>query len=89
MILDVLVYRNKKMKCFTNPIYTQDKLENLELNIIRSLIAGGPSAKEKLKNLAMYHLGTFDDETGKYDLLAEPELLFDVDDIIASLPEER
>lgn len=88
MILDVLCYRNKKMKCFANPIYTQEKLENMELNVTRAIIAGGPAAKEKMKGLALYHLGTFDDEKGVFDLMKEPELMFDVDDIISGLPEE-
>lgn len=86
MILDVLAFRNKKMKCYTTPIFTQDKLENLEVNHFRSLIAGGPAAIEKYKSLALYHLGTFDDESGEFKL-KEPELLFDCDDLIAQLPE--
>lgn len=87
MILDVLAYRNKKMKCYTNPFYSQEKIENYEVNIGRSLIAGGPAAVEKMKNLALYLFGQFDDVAGKYILLDEPELICDIDDIIASLPE--
>lgn len=89
MILDILCYRNKAMKCYANPIYSQEKLENLEVNVSRSIIAGGPEARLKSKNLALYHFGTFDDETGKFDLLKEPELLFDVDDILAAIPEDK
>lgn len=89
MILDIICYRNKKMKCFANPQFTQEKLENLEKNTFRSLIYGGDQAKTKLKNLAMYHFGTFDDELGKYDLLETPVLLFDCDDLIAQIPDEK
>lgn len=83
MILDVLAYKNKKLRCFSNPFYSQEKLENLEVSVTRQIIQGD---KDKAKNLALYHFGTFDDITGKYDLKKEPELLFDCDDIIAALP---
>lgn len=89
MILDIICYRNKKMKCWTNPIFTQEKLENIEKNTYRSLMIGGDQAVAKMKNLAMYHFGTFDDELGKYDLLKDPELLFDCDDLISQLPDEK
>lgn len=88
MILDVVAFKNKKLKCWTNPIFTQEKLENLETNYYRAIGTGGPVAKEKMKGLALYHFGTFDDVKGKYELLEEPEYLFDCDDIISSLPEE-
>lgn len=87
MILDVLAFRNKKMKCYTNPFYTQDKLENQEIGMSRVLLTN-PEARLKYKNLALYHFGTFDDIEGKYNLLKEPELLFDCDDLIAGIPEE-
>lgn len=88
MILDVICFRNKKLKCYANPTYTQEKLENLETNMARSIIIGGPQAVAKYKNLALYHFGTFDDATGVHQFLKEPELLFDCDDIIAAIPEE-
>lgn len=87
MILDVLAFRNKVMGCYTNPIFTQEKLENQEANMFRSLVYGGDSAIAKYKNLALYHLGKFDDEKGKFEL-CEPELLFDCDDLIARVPKE-
>ena len=88
MILDVFAFRNKKLKCFANPYFAQDKLENVETNLSRSIAAGGPEVKLKYKSLALYHFGTFDDTSGVYNLLKEPELLADCDDIIAALSEE-
>ena len=87
MILDVLAFRNKKLKCYTQPFYSQEKLENLETNLSRSIYTGGQTMILKYKNLVLYKFGTFDDQTGKYDLLEEPELITDCDDVIASLPE--
>lgn len=88
MILDVLAFRNKKMKCYTQPFYTQDKLENQEINMSRVLVTS-EEARLKYKSLALYHFGTFDDEKGIYNLLKEPELLFDCDDLIAGISEEK
>lgn len=85
MILDVIAVRNKKMKCYANPTFSQEQLKNLEVNMTRSLITSA-EMRERYKNTAVYYFGTFDDESGKYDLKEEPEFLFDCDDIIASLP---
>lgn len=87
MILSVLAFRNKKMQCFTNPFYSQEKLENMETNFGRAMVQDR-SLVAKYKNLALYNFGTFDDKTGLYELKKEPELMFDCDDIIAVLPEE-
>lgn len=87
MILDVLAFRNKKMKCYTNPFFVQEKLENQEINMMRYL-QENEGGKLKYKNLVLYHFGTFDDVSGKYDLFKEPEMLYDCDDLIAQLPEE-
>ena len=84
MILDVVAFRNKKMGVYTNPTFTQEKLENLETNYSRFFIAS-EEGRKKHTSLALYHFGTFDDVAGKYDLLAEPVLLFDCDDIIAGI----
>lgn len=87
MILDVYAFRNKALKCYANPYFSQEKKENVDQNLARSIFAAGPAGKEKYKNLALYYFGTFDDTLGKYDLLREPELVVDCDDIIATIPE--
>lgn len=88
MILDIFAYRNKKLKCYTNPFYSQDKIENMETSMGRALMLGGKEMQNKYKNLALYHFGKFDDAAGTYDLLKEPELIYDCDDILAQIPEE-
>lgn len=85
MILKVFVYRNKKMGCYTNPIFIQENEENTEVNMTRAIIAAGKEESKKYKSLALYKLGTFDDVKGKFELLDEPELLVDCDDIIAKV----
>lgn len=82
MILDVLCYRNKKIKCYANPVYSNTKPEHLKTSVIRQILGG---QLEEHRHLALYNLGTFDDELGKFDLKSEPELLFDCDDLIDTL----
>lgn len=88
MILDIYSFRNKKLKCYANPFFSQEKKENMEVNMGRSLLAGGPEMRLKYKNLSLYYFGKFDDDSGKYDLLDTPELIFDCDDLIAQIPED-
>lgn len=88
MILDIYAFRNKKLKCYANPYFSQDKKENVETNMSRSLLSGGPEMRLKYKNLSLYYFGKFDDDSGKYDLLETPELILDCDDLIAQMPED-
>lgn len=88
MILDILCIRNKGIGCYSNPWFTQAKLETEQEGLARTL-AFNSDARVKYKKCALYHFGTFDDVTGKYDLLAEPKLLLDCDDVIAQIPEEK
>lgn len=85
MILDVLCVRNKVMGAYANPYFTQEKLENLEENFSRSLLTS-EQVRQKYAHCAIYHLGTFDDKSGKFIIHDEPTLLLDCDDVIASLP---
>lgn len=89
MILDVLSFRDKKITCWSNPFFTQDKVENIATSLQRTIILGGEEVKKKYEKKALYRFGTFDDVSGKYDLLESPELIVDCDDIIASIPEVK
>lgn len=89
MILDIIAFRNKAIKSYLNPQYIEGKLENLEVALTRGITLGGAAKVKEYKDLALYHFGTFDDQTGKYDLLKEPELICDCDDIIASIPSQE
>ena len=88
MILEILCYRNKGIGAYTQPWHSQSSLDNEVEGLTRSLFMSS-EARTKLKKMVLYHLGTFDDKTGKYDLLSEPELLLDCDDVIAQVPEEK
>lgn len=87
MKLDILCIKNKGMGCWSQPWFVQSKLENEAEGLARSLTFS-KDAREKYKKCALYHLGTFDDVACKYDLLKEPALLLDCDDIVSQIPEE-
>lgn len=88
MKLEILCIKNKGMGCWSQPWFVQSKLENEAEGLART-ISFNSEARVKYKKCALYHLGTFDDVTGKYDLLKDYVLLLDCDDVIAQLPEEK
>ena len=78
MILNVLIFKNKKIECFTTPQFDDHEPEKAALQLARSLkLNEGKKEIEIYKNLVLYYFGTFDDSTGKLDLLDEPKLLLD------------
>lgn len=89
MILDVYSFKNKALGSFTTPTFSQEKRENVAPSLKRSIYFGGKEAQAKYSKLALYCLGTFDDEAGKFDLFKDPEFILDCDDIIAQIPEVK
>lgn len=78
MILNVIIFKNKKIDAFTVPQFDDHEPEKSALQLARSLkLNEGKSEINTFKNLEMYYFGTFDDNTGKLDLLSEPKLLLD------------
>lgn len=78
MILNVLIFRNKKIECFTTPQFDDHEPEKAALQLARSLkLNEGKDEINQFKNLELYFFGTFDDSTGKLILLDEPKLLLD------------
>lgn len=71
MIKDVFVVRDVKVGAFATPFY----LENI--SVAMRAFAHAANNKETdcgryPDDFSLYHLGTYDDETGKFDLLPEP-----------------
>lgn len=78
MILNVLIFRNKKIECYTTPQFDDHEPEKAALQLARSLkLNAGKAEIEQFKNLELYDFGTFDDSTGELKLLDEPKLLLD------------
>lgn len=68
MKLTIIGYKNVKIDAFTQPIYVDVEPANYALQIARALKTTEDTKLLKdYSSLVMYHLGTFDDETGKVE----------------------
>lgn len=78
MILNVIIFKNKRIDAFTVPQFDDHEPEKSALQLARSLkLNEGKPEINTFKYLEMYYFGTFDDQTGKLELLSEPKLLLD------------
>lgn len=84
MKLNILIFKNKKIECFTTPQFDDHDPKDAAEQLRRSLIVEKDVTKvTPYKNLELYCLGTFDDLTGKADL-KDPELLLDCAAVVES-----
>lgn len=81
----VYIWRDKKLGVYGNPQFTTEDKEHVAVGTARGL-AGITDAMKKAqaKDSALYYVGTFDDITGKFDLLPELEKILDAEDYIKS-----
>ena len=65
MILHIVAFKNKQINAFTQPQYIDIEPEKAAIQLARSIKLEKDVEKVlKYKDLDMYKLGTFDDETG-------------------------
>lgn len=76
MELNILIFKNIKIDAFTTPQFIDIEPEKAAVQLGRS-IRLEPKKAEPYKNLELYHLGTFDDETGIITQLLEPVKILD------------
>lgn len=66
MILNVFAFKNKKIECFTQPFFSDVDPEKFAINTKRSVFASEDLEKiVPYKNLTLYIIGVFNDETGE------------------------
>lgn len=82
MELYVYCYRDKKLEAYDKPFYELNEPEKQSKLIARSCLLIRPEEKARAADQALYYFGTFDDETGKFDLKQEAEKLLDLEDYI-------
>lgn len=63
MILNMMIHKNKELKCFTQPIFTDVEPEKFAIQESRSLQIGSLKDVYPYRHLDLYFLGVFDDET--------------------------
>lgn len=86
MKLYVYSLRDKKLQSFEAPVFKDDEPERCKEKSARGLRLVGEEDKARARDMALYYLGTFDDESGKFELLDHEEKLLDYEDY---LPRER
>lgn len=82
MVLHVYCYRDKKLEAYDKPFYELNEPEKQSKLIARSCLLIRPEEKARAADQALYYFGTFDDETGKFDLKKEPAKLLDLESCI-------
>lgn len=71
MIKDIFVVRDTKVGAFATPFY----LENISVAMRAFAHAANDPTTDVGRypsDFSLYHLGTYDDETAKFDLMPEP-----------------
>lgn len=72
MILNILIHKNKKLNCFTQPLFIDVDPEKVAIQESRSLaIADKGETILPYKHLELYFVGLFNDETGEIILKDE------------------
>lgn len=67
MILNVMAFYNKKINCYTQPHFIDMEPEKAALQLSRTLtLTEDWKMIDQYKNLTLYYLGQFDDETGEF-----------------------
>jgi len=84
--MKVYVYcsRDKKLGAFQTPEFKTEDPEHVSEGTARALkvVPIENIEKARLRDQALYHLGSFDDLKGKFELLEEPEKLIDYEDYL-------
>jgi len=82
------MFRNRKIGAFTTPQFIDIQPEVAAVQLSRSLqINDKPDIDKTYQDLVMFHMGSFDDETGELIPLDEPKQLLVCGDVIVARKE--
>lgn len=90
MILNILMFKNRKINAFTTPNFTDLEPEKAAKGLERSLVANGDDEKllKSYENLDLFFVGTFDDEKGIITPV-NPEFLLSPAEIVLQIRQEK
>lgn len=83
MKLNIFIAKNLYLGCTGQPIFDDHEAEAFKKGLERQLMTGEESKVFIHENTVWYHLGSYDDETMKFDLCEEPVLLVRCSDILS------
>lgn len=81
MIKNIYVIRDKSLQCYDIPRFVNEDKQQYCESIVRGLKKATPQDKMNLKDYALYFIGQYDDNTGKF-MLVEEEKLLDYEDYL-------
>lgn len=88
MRLNIIIFKNKKVNCFTQPQFQDIEPEKAAIQLSRSLLLNeNPVIDKQYHDLDMYVIGEFDDTTGEM-VPCQARKLLDCTKVIDSRPEE-
>lgn len=89
MKLYVYVYRDKMLSCYKTPMIVDLDKEHFPVVVTREMMRTTGTQRAMAKDLALYYLGTYNDETAKFDLLPIEEKLLDLEDYLIEKDGEK
>lgn len=79
MKMTVYALYNSYLGCYDQPMFVNIPLDDIKEQYRRSILADTEGAfKARANEKVVCHLGTFDDFTGKFELLPDPVKLIDL-----------
>lgn len=88
MILNIIAFKNVNLVCFCNPAYDDHKPEDVAVQLHRAC-KEDDKARAYWCKFEMWHLGSFNDETGEICLLENgPVMITDFTCYAPTIPEE-
>ena len=81
----VFVVRDKKLGAFGDPVFKVEDVEHVTELAVRSLKDVSSEQLGRVRDQALYFLGTFDDVSAKFDLLEREEKIVDYEDYLPRL----
>lgn len=80
MILNMFVYHDKKLGSYSLPVFDSKPVENFKEELLRAIKLGA-KIPAQMREVDLYHIGTFNDKTCKCSL-HEPEFLLSISEHI-------
>lgn len=78
MILNVYVMRDRVVGAYNKPFYDNLDREDF-VETIKRVVLHDPKGQAVLRDCDLYLLGSYDDKTGKFDLLDDPDFIVSID----------
>lgn len=83
MKLSIFIAKNLYLGCTGTPVFDDHSSEAFAKGLERQLMIGEEEKVFQHENTVWYYLGTYDDESLKFDLLDEPLLLVRCSDVLS------